>query len=164
MPATIEYHEELLEIYPNGMTKADIEFELEARGVKGFSLRLYTREIIGDSVLPMQTELVVFNMAHLFWDRDRERRRQEILEQAGNASVVVLARNDDSQRRQIVHPSTRRPGKWQLSQLDSIGPVGHCDFDSFELALYSAVGAHPDSIEDRGNSDYVIVEAGGNRE
>src|SRR5574343_480058 len=161
MPATLEYHEEFLEIYPNGMTQADIEFELEAQGIKGFLLRLYTREIIGKGTLPMQTELVVFNMAHLFWDKDRERRRKEILEQAGNASVVILARNDDSQRRQIVHPSTRRLGMWQLSQLDAIGPAGHCDFQSFELALYAAVGAHPDSIEDRGNSGYVIVEKGG---
>lgn len=85
-------------------------------------------------------------------------RLEKAKKEVGESTGIHLVRKDDDQGRQImIHPSTREPGRWQLSQIDHHGPWGHATFDTKHEALASAIGAHPEGpYHDRGDEKYEI--------
>jgi hypothetical protein len=154
----------IIETYPSGMTLADIEAELECHGrMNVIFIKPLARKIF-NSCEPedgrVDTTFAAFSISGELWDRDKEARRKEIVDQVGNASTVQLSNGDVSY---YVHRSVRRPGKWQLSRVDQWGPSGHTDHDTFEYALYAAIGAHPDSYWNEGSSKYRLVAKAGER-
>ena len=164
MPAIEDLTDSIIETYPNGMTLADVEAELECYAKMHAIFIKHTARKLFNLCEPIDgradSTLVAFALTAELWDRDKESRRKDILEQVGNASTVQLSNGSVSL---FVHRSVRRPGKWQLSRVDQWGPSGHTDHDTFELALYAAVGCHPDSYWNEGDSKYLLVGKAGKR-
>lgn len=164
MPALEDLTDIIIETYPNGMTLADVEAELECHAKMHAIFIKHTARKLFNLCEPVDNRadstIMAFAISAELWDRDKEARRKDMLAQVGNASTVQLSNGGVSY---FVHRSTRRPGKWQLSRVDKWGPSGHTDHDTFELALFAAIGAHPDSYWNEGNARYLLVGKSGNR-
>ena len=156
---TSQVIDDIIATYPNGMFRADVLFELESHGLSAFSALVVARKILGKRE-HAETMDIVCEIAGEIWSRDREGRRKELISKIGDALVVEFS---DGFWRLIVHPSTRRKGKWQVSRLDSHGPWGHVDYDDFEGACAACVGAHKSSMMDEGNSKFNLVQTAGKR-
>lgn len=63
-----------------------------------------------------------------------------------------------SRLRLVVHPSTREPGRWQLTAFDGDEPVGHTTWPSEADAVASALGRFVGPEPPVGSRDYVEVD------
>ena len=94
-----------------------------------------------NSVVSVKTIAVIARSK--LYELDNATRRNAVIEAVGSDRVAMFEVRDQRQTKFIIHPSTRSPGKWQLSRMDKDGPVGHSEFKSQDEALASAVAAHP---------------------
>lgn len=96
---------------------------------------------------------------HRLWENERERRRAEAVEQAGDAKALKFAK-PNSPVHFVVHPAAHADyqGQWQITRFDDRGPSGHQYHKTKEEAIGAAIGAHPNSYWDEGDSDYRLVE------
>ena len=124
------------------LTAADLVADLRERGDKD-SVSSKTVAVIARSQL---------------YKADEAGRRSAVVDAVGGDRVAMFEVPDERQTKFIVHPSTRSPGKWQLSRMDKNGPIGHSEFDSQDEALASAVAAHPKGhMFNDGDSDAVLT-------
>lgn len=158
----------IVETYPNGLTVHDMAFEFECKGLSQIESLVYAKEAFADKAERgslksdrLANVSAAMRIQSVLYDHDKKVRRAKILAAVGNAQVVRLS---DGKWTLIVHPSTRRPGFWQLSRLDSRGPYGHMDYETFEYALYAAIGAHPKGhLYDEGDAKFSLLDTAGVR-
>lgn len=96
--------------------------------------------------------------------RIKEQYRKNLAD-AGNSSVVHLRSDvpNGGLTNIIIHPSSKRPGKWQMTWLDAnMVAFGDSQFASFENALKSASGIHAEGPP-MGHGGYSVVEKSGKR-
>jgi RNA polymerase sigma factor (sigma-70 family) len=109
------------------------------------------------------SQIPVKNLRSRAWNamtaNDRDYRRRDALEQAGDSRALKFAK-PDSPVHFIVHPAAHADyqGQWQITRFDDRGPSGHQYHKTKKEAIGAAIGAHPNSYWDEGDSDYRLVE------
>ena len=88
-----------------------------------------------------------------------------LLEKAGNARAVKLASNSGNSCQYVIHPSTYKPGEWQVTTLQKWGgeeenPSGHYNAKSRNEALSHFAGMGGYWSNGR-SGEYEIVETAG---
>lgn len=92
-------------------------------------------------------------------ENDRDYRRKDALEKAGDAKAIKFGK-PGTPVHFIVHPAAHSDykGQWQITRFDDRGPSGHQYHKTKEEAIGAAIGAHPNSYWNEGDSEYDITE------
>ena len=124
----------LLQDYPSGLTRAQASELAVACGLD--ELTAHWLWAAKDEPI----ELVAWRITtrHYLWLADRDGRRREICAALESAGAVAAEFVTPDGWRYLAHPSSRNPGRYQLSRIDSRGPVGHSEHASLADAAASA--------------------------
>ena len=89
------------------------------------------------------------------YDAMMKSRHESVLRLLGSARAIRFCK-PDCEVFYVVHPSTYLGcgGQWQITRFDERGPSSHHNEDTFALAVASAIGAHPNSYWNEGDSSY----------
>lgn len=97
-------------------------------------------------------------VAHCLRLADRAGRRAELRERLEGLRAVAAEFVAPDGWRYIAHPSSRRPGWYQLSRIDSRGPVGHSEHaDLLEAAAAACCCSERGPLHDYGDSDCALA-------
>lgn len=136
-----------------GRFKAQVRKEI--RGLpKGLNLEEQT-ERVADR-LTTHADLPGYNKEQLLAATRR------ILKEQGTPGKEFLTFRDKAGDTMQVHPSTREPGKWQVTRFDKQGePVGHANFKTRADAVASAQGQFAGGEPPYGGREYKPIETPG---
>lgn len=92
--------------------------------------------------------------AKLREDKRRRARVAEMFEESGIVAIDVGGREEFL----VLHPSTRRPGAWQVSAFGFDGPIGHDEGGTREEAIKRALETHGRKAKVRPASEAEFME------
>lgn len=124
----------LLHDHPEGLTRAQAEALSLAAGLDD----LTAHWLWAAKSEPIELLAWRITTRHYLWLADRDGRRREILAALEAAGAVAAEFTAPDGWRYIAHPSSRTPGRYQLSRIDARGPVGHSEHASLQDAAASA--------------------------